>query len=144
MKEYQIREDYCTGNEKIDRQHASMLGHIQAAHQLFADENMLFKCADIRKMLEGLDFYAQEHFADEEEYMEQIGYDGLEAHRKQHEAFRVKIREFIDSIPELTLDTQDRMLGEVFEYLDQWWNSHIANVDRQYVIYSRKKEEADG
>ncbi len=144
MKEYRIREEYRTGNEKIDHQHAKMLDHIQVAHQLFADENMLFKCADIRKMLEGLNFYAQEHFADEEAYMEQLGFDGLEAHKKQHDAFRVKIQEFIDGIPELTLDTQDLMLGEVFEYLDQWWNNHIAHVDRQYVIYGGKKEEADG
>ena len=55
MKRYEISDEYRTGNDRIDQQHAKMLDYTWRAHELFTDENMLFKADDIRKILEGLD-----------------------------------------------------------------------------------------
>ena len=63
-----------------------MLDHTQRAYLLFTDENMLFKCADINKILEGLSFHTAEHFAYEEDYMRELGFDQLEEHIRCHEA----------------------------------------------------------
>ena len=82
MREYQISEEYRTGIEQIDQQHAKLLDHTQRAYELFADENMLFKSEDIRNILEGLDYYSEVHFAYEEAYMEEIGFEGMEAHKR--------------------------------------------------------------
>lgn len=138
MKFYKISDEYRTGNDRIDQQHAKMLDYTWRAHELCADENMLFKSDDIQKILEGLEYYTIVHFAEEEEFMEQIGFDGIEAHRKQHDNFRAKIRSFIERVPELSLATQDDMLGEVFEYLQDWWKVHITHEDRKYVEFEQK------
>ncbi|HIY59707.1 MAG TPA: hemerythrin family protein [Candidatus Eisenbergiella pullistercoris] len=138
MKHYEISDEYRTGNDRIDQQHAKMLDYTWRAHELFADENMLFKADDIRKILEGLEYYTVVHFAEEEEFMERIGFDGRKEHIGQHEAFREKIRGFIARVPELSLATQDDMLGEVFEYLQEWWKVHITHEDRKYVDFERK------
>ena len=50
----QISEDYRTGLEQIDAEHLRLLDLTDQARKLFEDENMLFKCADIRKILAGL------------------------------------------------------------------------------------------
>ena len=138
MKHYQISDEYRTGNEKIDQQHAKMHDYTWRAHELFADENMLFKSDDIRKILEGLEYYTIVHFSEEEAFMEQIGFDGLEEHKKQHDRFRAKIRSFIERVPELSLDTQDDMLGEVFEYLQEWWKIHITHEDQKYAEFGQR------
>ena len=39
MKQYEVSEEYRTGNETIDQQHARMLDHTQRAYLLFTDEN---------------------------------------------------------------------------------------------------------
>ena len=142
MREYQISEEYRTGIEQIEQQHAKLLDHTQRAYELFADENMLFKSEDIRNILEGLDYYSEVHFAYEEAYMEEIGFEGMEAHKRQHEAFRKKIQEFISRVPLLSLATQDAMCGEVFEYLQEWWKVHIICEDMKYAEYSRECETA--
>ena len=138
MKHYEISDEYRTGNDKIDQQHAKMLDYTWRAHELFSDENMLFKSDDIRKILEGLEYYTIVHFAEEEEFMEQIGFNGIEAHRKQHDNFRAKIHSFIERVPEHSLSTQDDMLGEVFEYLQDWWKVHITHEDQKYVQFERE------
>ena len=84
MKHYEVSDEYRTGNETIDQQHARMLDQTQRAYQLFTDENMLFKCADINRILEDLSFHTAEHFAYEEEYMREIaGHSGRDAERKR-------------------------------------------------------------
>ena len=103
---------------------------------------MLFKCADINKILEGLSFHTAEHFAYEEDYMRELGFDQLEEHIRCHEAFRRKLQEFIDRVPQLSLYTQDEMLGEVFEYLQEWWKVHITQEDMKYVEFANNHETA--
>lgn len=138
MKHYEISDEYRTGNDRIDQQHAKMLDYTWRAHELFADENMLFKADDIRKILEGLEYYTVVHFTEEEEFMERIGFDGRQEHMEQHETFRRKIRSFIERVPELSLANQDDMVGEVFEYLQEWWKVHITREDRKYVDFERE------
>ena len=59
----QISEEYRTGLEQIDAEHIKLLDLTDEARKLFEDENMLFKCADIRRILAGLQAYTIEHFA---------------------------------------------------------------------------------
>lgn len=63
-------------------------------------------------------------------------------HIRCHEAFRRKLQEFIDRVPQLSLDTQDEMLGEVFEYLQEWWKVHITQEDMKYVEFANNHETA--
>ena len=45
-------------------------------------------------------------------------------------------------VPQLSLDTQDEMLGEVFEYLQEWWKVHITQEDMKYVEFANNHETA--
>lgn len=141
MKSFLMTEEFVTGIAQIDKQHADLLALIQRAYMLEKDENMLFKCADINKILTRLNTDMLTHFSYEEEYMRKIGYVGLESHVKQHQEFQEKLEDFIARVPKLSLDTQDQLTGELFQYLHSWWLGHIKNVDMEYVEFSRKVSE---
>lgn len=86
MDKYEWSSDFETGVDVIDKEH----------RLLFKIINKLFFLKNSGKdsqwtCQEGIKYFkthAITHFADEEAYMEKIGYDMLEQHRKIHEGFR--------------------------------------------------------
>ena len=69
-----------------------------------------------------------EHFGDEEEYMEKIGYSGLEAQKVAHQAF-------VDRLNEVNLEAvdgdQEGYLHELIEFLLGWLANHILKMDKK-------------
>lgn len=137
----QISEEYRTGIEQIDEEHARLLELTERARKLFEDENMLFKCADIRKILAGLKEYTVVHFDHEEAYMESIGFDAIGVQKEQHRIFVEKLEEFTDRVSKLSLGTQDDMILELFQYLQDWLQNHIKKEDMKYVGFGKAKTE---
>ncbi|MBQ7840433.1 MAG: hemerythrin family protein [Lachnospiraceae bacterium] len=134
-----LGEEYLTGLEQIDAEHVHLLDLIEKTRNLLEDENMLFKCADIRVLLAGLKDYTIEHFAHEEAYLESIGYPGLYAHKIQHQLFAQKLVELTKEVDRLTLGTQDDMIRELFEYLQVWLHDHIKIEDMKYAKFADTK-----
>lgn len=139
----QISEEYRTGLEKIDAEHVILLELTERARKLFEDENMLFKCADIRKLLKELLDYTEMHFAHEEAFMEELGYEGLELQKTQHRMFVKKLQEFMEEVNRLNLGTQDNLIHELFEYLQQWLHDHIKKEDMKYARFASEKTEGN-
>lgn len=139
----QISEEYRTGLEKIDAEHVILLDLTEKARKLLEDENMLFKCADIRKLLKELQDYTQMHFTHEEAFMKEIGFDGLELQKTQHRLFVRKLGEFADQVSRLSLGTQDDLIHELFEYLQQWLHDHIKKEDMKYAKFATGKAEGN-
>lgn len=84
--EYEWREEFNIGVESIDREH----------RQLFSIINKLIVMEQEGKDIEwtckeGIKFFrnhAQTHFSNEEAYMEEIGYEGLQQHKLLHRNFK--------------------------------------------------------
>ena len=110
---------------------------------LLADENMLFKCADIRQLLKRLEDYTTMHFTHEEKLMEEMSYGGIEEQKKQHRMFVQKLEEFTDRVSKLSLGTQDAMIQDLFEYLQQWLQDHIKVEDMKYARFAMEKTKGD-
>ena len=77
--------------------------------------------------------YTIKHFGDEEEYMEKIGYSGLEAQKVAHQAF-------VDRLNEVNLEAvdgdQEGYLRELIEFLLGWLANHILKMDKD--VYKRQ------
>ena len=71
----QNKEDFLTGVGAVDAEHVVLLDLTDQVGALLADENMLFKCADIRQLLKRLEDYTTMHFTHEEQLMEKMGYE---------------------------------------------------------------------
>lgn len=131
---YEMKDEYLLGIEFLDAEHKQLFGLTEEAYQLLKNDNMLFKDEDLEAILKGIQDYMFKHFADEEQYMESIGYTGLEDHIAQHAHFREKINAFFAHAENISLRTQDEMILELLDYLADWLQKHICAEDRKYVI----------
>lgn len=78
---------------------------------------------------EALIAYTQKHFEDEEQYMESIGYSGLESHKKLHETL---LTELVSRVEAFSAG-QDPKLGDEFTtFLKTWLATHIRGIDTKY------------
>ncbi len=129
-----------TGIEKIDRQHRELVGMLA---KLFDAMHSGAGESVIGEILSGLEEYADQHFAAEEQFMANCDYPELEAHRKAHEIFRRKVatlREQFDQSGQGVLSIQ------VVLFLRTWLTEHIASVDQvlsNYLQQSAPPERGD-
>ena len=80
------KEEYNLGVDLIDKEHQRLFRII---NKLFAmkeeEKDNQWVCQEGVKYFKG---HAMKHFADEEQYMAEIHYSGLEQHRRIHQEFR--------------------------------------------------------
>lgn len=135
LEEWMIREnpceftdDYLTGIALVDAEHKELFRIVDKANQLVKSFDSLSGYDNIIQILNELKEYTKEHFADEEEYMEAIHYDGLSAQKRAHEAF-------IDKLENIDLNQIDQnpqeYLQELLEFLLGWLINHILYTDKK-------------
>ncbi len=93
------QDEYSIGVETIDKEHRRLFKIINKLLAFGEEEKK-----NQRTCQEGIKFFkghALQHFADEEEYMASVGYEGLERHRHIHEGFRV------NTLPALEKEMED-------------------------------------
>lgn len=80
------QDDFNIGVETIDREHQQLFKIINKLYR-FKEEGKNDKWA-CQESIKFFHTHAIEHFANEEAYMQSVGYAGLEAHRRIHKNFR--------------------------------------------------------
>ncbi len=120
-------EQYLTGIPLIDGEHETLFEIIGEANALVKAELLHDKYDEIVGILDRLEEYTKEHFRDEEEYMESIGYAGLEAQKMAHHAFVSKLEEVdLDQVDQ----NQQEYLEGLMEFLFGWLSNHILKSDK--------------
>jgi len=119
---------YRTGIAHIDDEHEKLFEIIRRTDEAIHAELVHDKFDLIVDIINELKDYTIFHFKDEEEYMESIHYDGLEAQKLAHEAFVEKIKLInLDDVDE----NQQEYLEELIEYLLGWLSAHILKMDKK-------------
>lgn len=135
MEEWMVREnpfaftkEYLVGVEFIDKEHQELFRIMEKANALVQSFTIGDAYDGIMEILQELKQYTKCHFADEEEYMERIQYDGLAAQKRAHEAF-------VDKIESISLDEIDQnpqeYLESLMEFLLGWLINHILHTDKK-------------
>lgn len=121
-------DEYLTGIEIIDEEHKELFHIIEEVHEVIADDARGDKYDEIVRLLEELKNYTKSHFRDEEEYMESIQYEGLEAQKVAHELFVSRLDEMdLNEIDE----HQEETLEELIAFLLEWLITHILQMDKK-------------
>lgn len=121
-------DKYKTGIELIDEEHRRLFEIIKETNDLIYAELVHDKYDAIIHIIGELKDYTVSHFHDEEEYMEAIGYEGLEAQKAAHAAFVDKLNTIdMESVD----DNQHEYLCELIEYLLSWLSNHILKMDKK-------------
>jgi len=120
-------DEFKTGIELIDVEHMKLFDIISDIHKAIQTELLYDKFDAILDILDELKEYTQVHFADEENYMREIGYEGLAYQEILHQ-------KFIDKLNELDLDdvddNQEEYLYDFLTFLQNWLVNHILKVDK--------------
>lgn len=125
---YVFTDKYLTGIETIDGEHKMLFDIIEQVHEVIADDIRADKYDDIVRLLGDLRTYTKVHFKDEEEYMESIRYEGLEAQKVAHEIFAARL----DAIDLDEIDAhQEEALEELMAFLTEWLVNHILQMDKR-------------
>ena len=125
---FQFTDDCLVGIEPLDEQHKHLFELINSVLDMIKNHYVLDRYSQIKELLEELDDYAEQHFENEEAYMEKIRDPELIIQRSQHMMFRNKVRtwEFMD-IDEL--EAQIQMLEDMMLFLAEWLYQHIIGSD---------------
>lgn len=113
-----------TGIDLIDSQHRSILDYINQLEQAHHRQDP----AGVGQVLRELLDYTVSHFAFEESLQEEAGYRFVKPHRKVHELFTRRAREYIQRY-----DAGEDVAVEVHGMLSTWLISHIKRDDADYV-----------
>lgn len=125
---FRFTEDCVLGVEVIDDEHRHLFDLINRGKEMLENEYGGDRYSDIKELLEELEDYAEEHFTHEEQYMEKICDPELILQRSQHMYFKEKVIEFL--VQNIDKDEeQQRVLGEVMEFLARWLYQHIIGSD---------------
>ena len=118
---------YLVGVEAIDEEHKRLFEIIAEANEILHNDFLYDKYDQIAGVLENLVEYTKVHFADEEEYMASINYEGLDAQKRAHTKFVEKIENI--NLEDLD-DNQDEYLNGILSFLLDWLANHILKVDK--------------
>ena len=120
-------DKFKTGVSIIDEEHQMLFDIIGKIYDAIEVELVHDKFDLILDILDILKEYTQVHFADEENYMKEIGFEGLAQQEILHQ-------KFIETLAEVNLDDVDdnqvEYLYEVLNFLQNWLVNHILKVDK--------------
>ena len=126
---YDFTDEYLTGVELVDEEHKELFRIIGQVHEAVADDYKTDKYDDIIRLVEELRTYTKFHFKDEEEYLESVQYEGLEAQKVAHEMFVARL----DEIDLNEIDAhQEEVLEELMAFLTEWLVNHILHMDKKF------------
>jgi hemerythrin len=127
-KLFDFDAEFRLGIDSIDNEHMKLIDMLNEVHALLGagkkDEAQRF-------FSETLSSYVSEHFANEEAFMERIGFPLIAEHRKIHENFKKSFNELKPLIEAYDDAAFRRALTDAFT----WIITHIGKTDRKYAAF---------
>ncbi len=121
-------EKLKVGNLEIDADHKELIGMINEFEaKTKSPDGVSLRALQIT--LERLQLYVHDHFA-REEYIQAIAkYPGLSENKRQHDALRKTLADFIARFESGALDEPGKAADEMATFLNHWLMNHILEVD---------------
>jgi hemerythrin len=129
------KPQYSVQITTIDGQHQNLF---RIAAELYAAMSAGQGKAALSRILDRLVQYTQVHFAYEERLMRLCDYPDLAAHCAQHQALTRQVLAF-----QTDYDSgKVAMTVQLFTFLKDWLQKHIAETDQKYAPYMKNKAVA--
>ena len=117
-------DELSVGIEEIDEQHKRIFDLAHAMHVALAEGGER-ETAEL--IVFELRAYVEDHFADEERRMREVGYPGLAAHVQVHRRMTAKVDELLDRLRHGRIQ-----VSEVHLFVVTWLMRHILDTDLDY------------
>jgi hemerythrin-like metal-binding protein len=119
---------YSVGVKVIDDQHKRFMQTFNDLYEAFLRGEAEDKLAVTLKELSD---YGEFHFATEERYFKDFGYEGSEEHIRNHDDFRVQLEEFKKHF--FQEKDLNKLALDLVDMLENWLIKHVAEMDQKYV-----------
>ena len=123
------QEDLNTGIDVIDHQHRRIVTIANALREAQAQGDR----DAVALVLEELVDYTLSHFTFEEALMEDAGYEFVDPHKRLHDLFAARIRQYKERFRQ-----GEDIANELQTLLTRWLFEHIRHDDRSYVDSVRR------
>jgi hemerythrin-like metal-binding protein len=124
---------YATGIAQVDEQHKTLFNTVNDFHQGLITARGK---EELAKTLNFLVEYTVNHFKTEEDFMREFHYEGLTAHRTEHQILLAEVGAFKEKWDR---DPAAVRPMEVARFLGDWLTHHIQQMDFQYAKFMREK-----
>ncbi len=125
---YEFKDEFRTGIESIDKEHAKLFEIADRAYTTLMDDFIPDKYDYVVDILNELKEYASFHFQHEEEYMMSINYNKLFSHTVEHNDLLEKVSKY--DLSKFDENQKDAIL-EILEFINNWLVNHIVLRDKQ-------------
>jgi hemerythrin len=127
-KLFDFDAEFRLGIDSVDNEHVKLIDMLNQVHILLNEGK---KSEAVAYFRETLSSYVNEHFANEEQFMAEIGFPGIDDHKKIHDNYRQSFNDLLPLI-ETYDDAAFRIaLTDAFT----WIISHIGRTDRRYAKF---------
>ncbi len=118
-------DEMSVGFDEIDAQHRKLVGLINELNEAMSEGKSKQVMGNI---IDELIEYTDTHFSTEEKYMREFDFEGLGEHKRVHDSFVEKVKDFQAKFED------DKLLlsVEVMNFLKDWLTEHIAGLDQEY------------
>lgn len=125
-------QKYSVGIKSIDEHHQRLF---QLLNEFYQELNTNSVHATLLRMVKDLQDYAAYHFTAEERFMEDHGYANLAAHKKAHEEFVEKVKDY-----RARFESGKLLVSvEVTNFIRDWLTNHIMRMDQAYSGFLKAK-----
>jgi hemerythrin-like metal-binding protein len=122
MAPLEWKDSYSVGVPAVDHEHRELIALVNRLHEALGSGR---PAADIEVVFGDLFRAISSHFALEERFMREHGYDQLRQHKTDHERLLDELRDIMDDFREGGEDPLGRMAAGV----DAWFSNHFRTHD---------------
>lgn len=135
MNQITWNDSYSVNNPVMDAQHKEWIAIYNKLDHILLNESNHEIFTAAANTLQAMQKYADFHFRAEEEYMSQIHYPDLVAHRRLHCDFDDQLFAYNKNIR----DGKLVLSSEIISIIKNWLSDHILKEDHKYCNYLTKK-----
>ena len=118
----------------IDEQHKNLIKQINDLARVAKEDSE----SGIKKTIQFMDKYINEHFSYEEKYMKEHKYPRLDQHKEIHKQFIHMYNDYKEDLKKKGSSLE--LLLKIHLYLGDWWINHIAKIDHDYYVFISKSK----
>ncbi len=126
-------DEYLLGVDAMDEEHKILIEKMNRLAECLEVEQDEKGRASMRTAFADMVAYTKEHFADEEAYLEEIGFPELQAHQRLHVDLLARVGEFSADVENGRVDG-----AKLMNFINDWLMRHILGTDKKYAHYGRK------
>ena len=114
---------------QMDDEHQVIVNCMNRLHELHVSQASR---ALLGKALVDLQRATSRHFADEEAFMQRIGFPEFARHKIIHTSLLERLAQF-----QQQFDAKGALTEDFFAFLKMWLKAHICGIDVKYAAHSR-------